>query len=242
MLSSLKLHDRKVLWPQRMSEQQVLDLRDTTLDHVWQTTYQGNATSPGGNIFQRSWFENRFSHGSGKPIARWLSADTALSDAETAALSAILVGDLMPDYTLRIVDMWSDWVQFPQLVSTSLKMLRKYDSPKDILRGIIIEKKASGFSLIQTLRQQKDVSQFVLEFTPKESKELRWTEASSWTFNEMVLLPEPSEKVSWLLAFEEDLFNAPGILHSDRLDAFAQLILFLSNLLSAGLAAKGVKK
>jgi phage terminase large subunit-like protein len=235
MPTSVKLHGGTTIWPERMSEAWALGIKAETPDHVWETTWQGHPTNPKGEIYKREWFSHRFRMGEGKPIARWISGDTALSDSESSAESAFSVGELMPDYTLRLIHVWGDHVTFPNLVEATKSLIYKYNDK--VFRGVIIEKKASGHSLLQVLKQLR-LEVPILEYTPLESKIARWISSAVWCSNGMVQLPQPDDKIPWLFDFEQDLFNAPGVAFTDRLDSFSQLILFLSNLLSEGLKAK----
>ena len=232
------LHDNRTLWDAHKPLGEVIELKDTTMSHIWETTYQGNPTSPHGTIFQRDWFKNR-SDGTGKPIARAISLDTSLSDLETASMSAATVGELMPNYSIRITHVWADHVQFPQLVEQATTLAYQFNQDK-LLRWIIIEKKVSGFSLIQTLRQSTDrwIRALVKDYTPKISKDQRYNQSAIWCKNGMVKLPIISDNNPWLFDFEEDLFSAPNIPYKDRMDSFAQLILYLANYLSQGYAAR----
>jgi phage terminase large subunit-like protein len=234
----VKLHNETTLWPAHKSEAEVLELKATTPIHIFQTTYQGFPTNPSGNIFKREWFDKRWiSDTHEQPIARWMSMDTALSDSESAAMSAIVVGELTPYYELNTLEVWAERVQFPQLVEVTGQFANRYKDER--FQGIIVEKKASGFSLIQTLKQSGDpwMSKKILEYTPKYNKETRWSEAAVWCSLFMVRLPPPSPVNPWLYDFEQDLFEAPDIPFKDRLDAFAQLVLYIQHYLSAGYKA-----
>jgi phage terminase large subunit-like protein len=194
---------------------------------------------PSGNIFKREHFTNRYRSDNVKAVARWISMDTALSDSENAATSAAIVGELTPEYYLRIVDAWADRVQYPQLVKVAKELASKHNYD-EALHGIVIEKKASGFSLIQTLKQSSEpwLSGIIKSYTPKVGKEYRWSEAAVWTSLHCVQLPDPDERNSWLYDFETDLYEAPDIPFLDRVDAFAQLVLFTENLLAEGRRAR----
>lgn len=232
--TKIKLHDNPVLWEEHKSLEEVLSLKATTPQYIFETTYQGHPTSPRGNIFHREWWDgkNRYHQNEEKMIGRWISMDTGLSEEETAAYSSIVIGDLMADYRLRIILSWAERVGFPQLVSKTKSVVYAY--PEN-LKGVVIENKVSGISLIQTLRQaDQKVAGLVRPYTPKQAKVMRWNEAAVWCSLGCVLLPHPSPDAPWLFDLEEDLFSAPDTPFRDRLDAFSQLVLFLGHLLSEG--------
>ena len=235
--TSLSLHDSEVLWPEMKSKEEVVNLKMTTLPEVWETTYQGSANSSlGSKIFDMDWFHSRYTPArpSGA-VGRWISIDTGLTDTENAAYSSAVVGDLMPDYSLRIVYCWAEKLQFPGLVDKIISIAREFNDDK-MLRGIIIENKSSGISAIQSLQRSAErwIVDALIAYNPKVSKETRWGESAIWCSLGCVHLPAPGVEIPWLYSLENDLRDAPDVTYKDRLDSFAQLIIFLSNLLSEG--------
>jgi phage terminase large subunit-like protein len=232
----IHIGDFNVLWPERRTEAEVLDIKATTIDHVWETTYQGNPTSPHGNTFQREWWhhKNRFDERTpNAPV--WISFDTAFETTEAAAKSSMVAGELTQDYKLKIIDVWSDKVAFPDLQSRITLFANKYNQNK-LLNGIIIENKGSGISIIQALNSSAalEIVNKIYPFTPKTSKDERWSYAANWCNLNMVLLPNPSPKFPWLFEFEKDLFDCPDLEYKDVMDSFAQLVIYLELYLSAG--------
>jgi phage terminase large subunit-like protein len=225
----------KVLWPEHFSLEEALELQRTTPEHIFQTTYLGNPTSPHGTIFKREWFKDRF-QSPPAAVARWLSIDTGMSDTDASAKSAIVVGELMRDYRMSIVDVWSGAVQFPQLIEKTKEYMEKYNG---LLRGVIIERKVSGISLIQTM-QQSIGSNLIIGFDPRVSKETRYQQASVWCKLGCVLLPIPAVNYPWLYDFESDLFECPNISYLDVMDAFSQLIIYSENLLASSYQARSI--
>lgn len=237
----IHLHNDTVLWKERRSEAEVLETKATTQDYIWQTTYQGQPTTPKGQIFQREWWsgKNRFDWSMEGIVAIFVSADTALSDTETSAMSALVVLGLDSQYRVRVLDVIADRVQYPQLVTMINQTAVKYND-KELLHGIIIENKASGISLIQTMTQSSPdkLVKLIKPYNPKIAKELRWGESAVWCGLDCILLPNPSPLCPWLYEFERDLFEAPDVELRDRLDAFAQGINFLANYISSGYSGR----
>lgn len=200
----------------------------------------------GGSVYLAKWWQakNRYSPGdsswSAKVVGRWLSWDTALKDQEQNDHTALVVGELLPDYRLLLRYAWWSKLQFPQLsTAISDEMTRwNYDGK---LRGVIIEDKGSGTSAIQTLRQSlpEKLAPLILDYAPgSASKIARNRQASLWCDRDCVLLPEPADQVPWLLDFEEVIFNFPNFEIDDPADAFAQIILYLEHLLATGWRAR----
>ena len=52
------------------------------------------------------------------------------------------------------------------------------------------------------------------------------------------MLPFPGEDATWLYDFESELFNFPLSVFKDQADAFAQLVIYLENILATGWQAR----
>lgn len=233
------------LWPEHKPLAEVLATKATTIAEVWETTFQANPQAAGGVVFKRDWFmPNRYD--AGDPvlqrtcIARWHSWDTALSDEDTAAYSALTVGELWPDYRLALRSVFRDHLDFPSLLDAMNRYARR-DNYDEKLRAIIVEDKASGTSAVQTLKGatiEPWLSSLIVPFMPSGDKVQRGKQASVWCANGSVLLPHPSGAVPWLHDFEDELFSFPGSAFKDQVDAFDQLVIYCENLLAEGLRAR----
>lgn len=248
--------DGPALWAAHKPLAEVLELKHTTPAQTWEGTFQGNPTAPGGVVFKRKWFRGaptvtnapgiygkRFdARDSGLVnlvVARWISWDTALKDDEDNAYNACTVGELTADYRMLTREVWREHMEFPELTDAIERFARIHNADGK-LRGVLIEDKASGTSAYQTLMASaKDwLKPLLVAFQPIGDKVQRATQASVWCANGSVLLPQPSAAVPWLQDFEDELFTFPGSKFKDMVDSFAQLILFIENLLAEGLRAR----
>lgn len=243
---TVPLHSGRVLWPQYKPIEEVLALQNTTPPAIWECTYQGRPTPPGGSVFLRDWWRDtsaRFDAGNdavaAQYVARWISWDTALKDTESSAFTACIVGDLWADYRVVIREVWRDRLAFPNLPDTIAAFARKYNVDNK-LRGIIIEDKASGTSAYQTLMATADdwIRPLLVAFQPMGDKETRAQQASVWCKNGSVLLPIANAAATWLIDFEDELFTFPSGTFKDQVDAFSQLIIYLEHILSEGYRAR----
>ncbi len=232
------------LWPEHKPLAEVLALRATTPEPIWECTYQGNPTPPAGMIFRREWWRDaRFdpeNHAHvNSCVARWISWDTAMKDEETNAYTACVIGELWPDYRLAVREVWRDRLEFPELPVTIETIARRYNRDEK-LRGIIIEDKASGTSAYQTLSASSEewLRPLLVAFQPVGDKVQRAQQAGVWCRNGCVLLPRPGPAAPWLVDFEDELFTFPGSIFKDQVDAFDQLILYVENLLAEGWRAR----
>ena len=228
----------ELLWPARFGQKE----NAAALLDLGARAYAGqHAQRPAplaGNIFQVEWWQarNRLNPEPETVIARWLSWDTAFKDSEQNDTSALIVLELLNDY--RVFLRHASWyrLQFPQLVSTLLTEAQHWNLD-DKLRGIVIEDKASGISLLQTLRQSAppEITGLLRSFDPNQvSKAVRARLASLWCERGRVILPQPSSEYPWLYDFEDLLYRFPSAKIDDPIDSFTQAILFLENLIAEG--------
>lgn len=242
------LHERdprmvgEALWKNKFDVKDLETTKSNLSEYQWAAMYQQRPRVPGGNVFLREWFSNRFDATDDRLyyrcVARWHSWDTALSDNESSAYAALTVGELMPDYTLNIREVWRAHLTFPDLLAEIEKFARR-DMADGKLKSIIVEDKASGTSAIQTMKAANNsLSNLLVGFMPTRSKEERADQASIWCKNQSVFLPWPSYASAWLVDFEDEMFSFPGSEYKDQVDSFSQLILFTEKLLAAGLQAR----
>jgi predicted phage terminase large subunit-like protein len=233
------------LWPEHKPLSEVIELKETTPENLWEGTYQGNPTSPAGTVFKRDWWrgQNRFDANDqgfvNSCVGRWISWDTGLKDKETNAYTAAVIGELWRDYRMAVRLVWRDRLEFPYLPDKIESLARQYNRDGK-LRGVIIEDKASGISAYQTLMAtaDKSIKQLLIAFEPHGDKTVRAQQAAVHCKNGSVLLPYPNNSIPWLIDFEDELFDFPGSAFKDQVDAFSQLILYTENLLAAGWEAR----
>jgi len=232
------------LWPNHKPLTELLELQATTPENIFEATYQGNPTAPGGSTFKREWFKTRFDAGNpaliNQCVARYISWDTAMKAEEHNAYTAHVVGELMPDYRMNIRSVWRDRLEFPDLPDKIEEFYRIHNRDEK-LRGIIVEDKSSGTSAYQTLMKTADANlkRLLIAFQPSGDKPTRGGQAAVWCKNGSVLLPAPSDACPWLVDFEDELFTFPGSVFKDQVDSFSQLILWVENLLAEGHRLRG---
>src|SRR3990172_5327055 len=128
-------------------------------------------------------------------------------------------------------------MQFPQLSRAIEREAKRWNYDETKLRGVIIEDKGSGTSVLQSLKQNEDkwLAGIVSGYNPgMMSKEERGRLASPRCEKGCVLLPIPDASVTWLFDAEDMLFKFPASRLKDFPDTFSMAILFLENLISEG--------
>lgn len=182
--------------------------------------------------FRREWFaDDRYDPAGdrffNKTYRRYIMWDTAEEDKPQNARSAMIVGDLMPDYRLAIRYAFADRLTFDKLPDTITEEARPFARDKK-LRVVCIEKKSTGGPAIQVLRTTAEpwLATRVEGVPAVNSKEQEWGAAAVWCRRGCIMLPEPDEESPWLPMVEHELFSArPSTL--DLRDAFAKLINYV---------------
>jgi predicted phage terminase large subunit-like protein len=230
-LSDPRKVQNELLWPGQFNQDAIDSLKNQLSELGVAGQLQQRPSPVAGNIFKKDWFQSRYLNTD--VVARYISWDTALSVSEEAARTSWVVGELTSDYRLFIREVGFDKLDFPALEAKIKEVANKY---RFELRGVIIESKASGISVLQTLSQSQEtwLAELLVPFTPTVDKVTRAFNASLWCEKSCIELPPPSEEYNWLFNFEEELFSFPNSKYKDSTDAFNQLVLYLENYLSEG--------
>lgn len=242
---TIVLHqDGPALWPDHLPLADVLKLRATTPELVWEGTYQGNPTPAGGYVFRRDWWQDKRRYmpntWAGKVVARYQSWDFAEKDKETNDYSVCITADILADYRMLIRHVYRDRITFDVVPQTVIAMARQWNRD-GLLRNVIVEDKSSGTPAYQTVKAIAEpwLKSILIAYQPIGGKIERANAASVWCANGMVWLPYPDASMPWLIDLEDELFSFPQATHDDQADALSQVIIFCEHILSSGYAAKG---
>jgi len=159
-------------------------------------------------------------------VAVAIAADTAFKKTETADFSVLIVGGLSAHGDIYILDLIKGRWDFPELKQRTMA-LNQYWRGRG-LRGLYIEDKASGQSLIQEMRRQSGVS--VIPFPANTDKVARINTVTPLIQGGRVFLPREAE---WLDEFFEECLAFPASTHDDQIDALSILLSALSKMFVA---------
>jgi phage terminase large subunit-like protein len=202
--------------------------RDQLLKGLW-------ITDPAGKPFKRDWWQgqNRYDPTDwqirNKVIARYAAFDTANKKKEDNAYTAVVVGEVLPDYRLLIRHVDRQRKDFSELIDYMGYQIEPWDYDHK-MREVAIEDAASGTQALQVLNAGGGpmwLRSRARPVSPAKSKEEVWEAASLWCARDMVLLPVPDDSVPWLGDFEREIFNVPETTFKDQADAFSILINFI---------------
>src|SRR5262249_12586774 len=144
-----------------------------------------------------------------------ISWDTALSSSQLAEYSACVVL-LVRKETVYVLDVVRARLEYPDLKRAVLKHHHRWRHFGASSLALLIEKKGSGLSLIQDLRQQ---NVHAIGINPEGDKVMRMAAQTAAIEAGAVYLPA---KASWIEEFKKEILSFPMSRHDDQIDALSQ--------------------
>lgn len=216
--------------PSQYSEERIKEIEKNNF--VFQSQYQQNPISIGGNLIKSEWFK-RFNTPPHSFKSMYIIADTAFSEKKSADYSAFGLFGIDEKDHIYLLDAYSKKVIFPDLrrdlKSFYQKAVNEYGHFNSI-STIYIENKGSGISLIQQLREDGlPVSELqpthFNKYTNKEQvadKYTRFLEVSSDLESGYFYIPEYAH---WLLEFIQQCEAFTGG-KQDYKDDFVDILIY----------------
>jgi predicted phage terminase large subunit-like protein len=236
----LGLKEGESSWPEFWPTETLLDLKNAEemTSARWAALYMQNPTPDSGNLIKLEWcklWSNEEAQKLGlrdctqPPPTSYvlISLDTAFSEKETADFSAYTVwgifqketmsynGRMMSVPSMILLDSDKGRWGFPDLCR---KVQALYDFHKP--DGVLIEKKASGQSLIQEMRRRNLP---VIEYNPDTDKLNRVHACTPFFENSRVWFPD----TDWAFELIQDLTRFPNVSKRDLVDTVSQAILWM---------------
>lgn len=192
-------------------------------------------------IFKRWWWskpEARYDPTSKeyqKKIRRRIMAwDTAFETGEENSYTACVTFDVLSDYTVAVRNVWRAKLEFPDL-EQAIVFKAKEQNEGGLLSSVIIEKKASAHSVLQTLKLNAPawLRPMIGPFTPPGDKDEKCRRAAHYCAAGLVMLPRVgSPDTEWLFEAQEEIFNVPNSKHRDITDALSLGVIRLEKYLA----------
>ena len=163
-----RTQEGELLWPERIDEKTLENLERSLGTYAAAGQLQQRPMPKGGGILKAEWWvpwEKEDLPDVEYIIQSW---DTAFSTKEKTSYSARTTWGVFRKYgqiNAIVLDMWYDRVTYPELRRIAQESYYEYDPD-----AVLIEKKASGQSLLQDLRMAGIP---VLEYLPDRDKESR---------------------------------------------------------------------
>jgi predicted phage terminase large subunit-like protein len=177
---------------------------------MWNALYQQNPTPAEGNIFKRDgWGQYNGDRPAFKRVIQ--SWDTAFKQGEENDFSVCCTfGDTATDVWL--LDVYRKRITYPELVAMAKQKAEQYHP-----NAVLIEDKASGQSLIQSLRAETRLP--IIPIKTDTDKVSRATAITGYVEAGRVKLPG---QAAWLPDFMAEVLAFPNGEHDDQVDALSQ--------------------
>ena len=201
----------EALWGERFPLEE-LRKRERLDAREFASLYQQTPYIKGGNLIKAGWW--RKTNDVPKCNTVIIAADTAFKKTETADYSVMMVLGLDDLNDIHILEIVRDKYVFPELKRAAITLNAKWRGRG--LRGLYIEDKASGQSLIQELRSQSGMS--VLPVKVGSDKVSRLNAVLPLIEGGRVYLPDSA---LWLDSFMEEAQSFPSGKHDDQIDALS---------------------
>lgn len=211
------------LWPEFWKLEDLLRTKTAIDNRFWQAQYQQNPTSEEGAIVKREWWQRWEKDYPPDTVYTLLSWDTAFETHNRADYSALTVwgvfyaddGNGGSQANIIALDCVKKRVEFPELKQWAVEAYQEWNPD-----SVIIEKRASGASLIQELRRAGIPVQ---EYTPTKGNDKisRLNSVADIFASGMVWAPD----TRWADELIDDVASFPANMHDDTVDTVSMALL-----------------
>lgn len=206
--------ERKALWPERFKLDE-LERRERLNPREFASLYQQTPFIQGGNMIKSTWWRTYPSDMRPERFTSLIiAADTAFKAKQDSDYSVMMVMGLDATGDIYLVDAIRDRFEFPDLKRRMIMLNNEWRGRG--LRGIYVEDKASGQSLIQELKRESGVS--VIPYKISNDKVTRLSAVLPLIEGGRVFLPEIAP---WLDPFMDECQTFPSGTHDDMVDALS---------------------
>ena len=220
----------RALWPERFP---LADLkrRQRLNPHDFASLYQQEPFIRGGNLIKSSWWRtypadvaaNLTSTASATGLHTLIiCVDTAFKKSETADYSVAIVAGMDSLGDIYVIDVHRARLDYPELKQRLLQLNNRWRGRG--LRGLYVEDKASGQSIIQDLKRGTGMAVIPYRVGTRD-KVSRVQSVLPLIEGGRVFLPESAP---WLDDFIEEAQSFPNSRHDDQIDTLSMALDILS--------------
>ena len=201
---------------ERESRQVLDDLRQAMGSFAFEAQYQQQPLPAEGNLYRREWLRRSVvlpGQMGGEIVQSW---DCAIKTGQSNDYSVYITARVVRS-EVHLIDVWRGRLEFPDLQRKAIELARGHRA-----RTLLIEDKAAGQQLIQSLRSSRPTGvPSPLGRVPEADKYTRAMGVSSMVEAGQMFLPESA---AWLEEFTRELLAFPNCRHDDQVDALGQLL------------------
>tara|TARA_B100000214_G_C23969632_1_gene629445 strand:- start:846 stop:2474 length:1629 start_codon:yes stop_codon:yes gene_type:complete len=213
--------EEESLWEERFPLED-LKRRERLNPREFASLYQQQPYIEGGNLIKTEWWQKYPKDLSPENFMTLvIGVDTAFKKTESADYSVAVVAGVDRNGDIYIVDIIRGKYDFPELKARMIRLNNQWRGKG--LRGLYIEDKASGQSLIQELKRESGIS--VIPYKVNNDKVARVNSILPLIEGGRVYIPEES---SWLDEFIDESISFPNGNHDDQVDALTIAVDVLS--------------
>lgn len=213
--------EEESLWEERFPLEE-LKRRERLNPREFASLYQQQPYIEGGNLIRTEWWQKYPKDLSPENFTTLvIGVDTAFKKSETADYSVAVVAGVDRNGDIYIVDIIRGKYDFPELKTRMIRLNNQWKGKG--LRGMYIEDKASGQSLIQELKRESGIS--VIPYKVVHDKVARVNSILPLIEGGRVFIPEESQ---WLDEFIDESISFPNGNHDDQVDAMTIAVDVLS--------------
>lgn len=224
--------DKEVIWPGRLNMQSLMDLMETDPSTYW-AQYMQSPSQSGRTIFNNKWWEYwRDKAAVEKRITfKIITADTAFEEKTSADYSVFQCWGFENTSGMYLLDQIRGQWTFPDLLANAEMFWKRHSERQPGVApasDIWIENKASGISLVQSLRKLKQIPARAWEPKERTAKDKvgRAKQSTFPIYSSRVYLPDPTlPGYKWVNNFvnEHSAFtDDDSHLHDDQVDTFTE--------------------
>ena len=209
---TIETKSEEPLWGERFPLEE-LHRRKRLNPREFASLYQQMPYVEGGNLIKTEWWQ-KFPEGLTPEnfTSLVIGIDTAFKKTETADYSAAVVAGMDRNGDMYIIEIVRGKYDFPELKQRLIRLNNKWRGKG--LRGLYIEDKASGQSIIQELKRESGIS--VIPYKVVHDKVARVNAILPLIEGGRVYLPQTAD---WLDSFIDETVQFPSANHDDQVDA-----------------------
>jgi len=202
------------LWEYKHTKQE-LELLNKTNPHVFSGQYQQEPSPKGGSIFKSEWWQ----YYSQLPYFdyRIITADTAQKDKEENDFTVLQHWGAVGNRAY-LIEQYRDKIEAFELENQVINFWNKnVNQFTGILRGMFMEDKSSGSSIVQRIRHAGKFP--IIPIQRNTSKVVRFYNGTPSMASGLVWLPEEAE---WLFDYKDEFRKITALMthkHDDQADA-----------------------